>query len=105
LEHAGKKTVVAVHQEIAREVSGWLSRVFIERQNTGRMDLEAVEMGLRTTLHQAGAAALGQLLEYPEPAADQLQLPCSCGHTARYRELRPKTLTTVLGEATLWRPY
>jgi len=69
------------------------------------MDLEAAEMSLRTTLHQAGAAALEQLLEYPEPAFDQRQMPCSCGHTARYLELRAKTLTTVLGRARLRRPY
>ena len=62
-------------------------------------------MGLRTTLHQAGAAALGQLLEYPEPAPGQRQLPCPCGHMARYLDLREKTLTTVLGTARLRRPY
>ena len=82
-----------------------MSRVFTERQKEGRIDLEAVEMGLRTTLHQAGAAALGQLLEYPEPAVSQRQLPCPCGYTARYLELREKVLTTVLGRARLRRPY
>ena len=82
-----------------------MSRVFTERQNEGRIDLEAVEMGLRTTLHQAGAAALGQLLEYPEPPVGERQLPCPCGHTARYLELRDKILTTVLGKAKLRRPY
>ena len=82
-----------------------MSRVFSERENTGRIDLEAVEMGLRTTLHQAGAAALGQLLAYPEPSTIQRQLPCRCGHTARYLDLREKTLTTVLGQARLRRPY
>jgi hypothetical protein len=67
--------------------------------------LEAVEMDLRTTLHQAGAVALEQLLEYPEPTEGEHQLPCPCGHIARYLELRDKTLTTVLGKARLRRPY
>ena len=62
-------------------------------------------MDLRTTLHQAGAVALEQLLEYPEPAEEQRQLPCPCGHTARYLDLRDKTLMTVLGKARLRRPY
>jgi hypothetical protein len=33
--------------------------------------LEAVEMAFRAALHQAGAATLGQLLQFPEPAAGQ----------------------------------
>lgn len=69
------------------------------------MDLEAVEMGLRTSLHQSGALALEQLLQYPLPADGQRQLPCACGHTAQYIELRSKTLLTVVGPAKLERPY
>ena len=101
----GKKTVITVHQEIAREISGWLARIFTERQKTGRMDLEAVEMDLRTTLHQAGAAVLERVLQCPAPGDDQHGLPCPCGSTARYLELREKTLMTVLGKARLRRPY
>jgi hypothetical protein len=62
-------------------------------------------MDLRTTLHQAGAAALQRLLEYCEPEEDDRQLPCSCRHTARYLGLRDKTLVTVVGETRLRRPY
>jgi hypothetical protein len=40
-----------------------LDRIFAERKQTGGMDLEAVEMGLRAALHQAGAAAPSQLLQ------------------------------------------
>ena len=69
------------------------------------MDLEAVEMGLRTTLHHAGAAALSKLLQFPEPAAQQRALACPCGHPARYRELRSRRLLTVLGETELSRPW
>ena len=35
------------------------------------MDLEAVEMALRAALHQAGAAALSQLLQFAEPDAER----------------------------------
>jgi hypothetical protein len=69
------------------------------------MDLEAVEIGFRAALHQAGAAALTQLLQFPEPAADQRWIPCPCGHQARYRELRSRSLLTVLGEVELLRPW
>ena len=81
-----------------------LSRIFSERRQTGSMDLEAVEMGFRTALHQAGAAALSHLLQFPEPARDQREIPCRCGHQACYRELRSRALLTVLGEVRLVRP-
>jgi len=62
-------------------------------------------MALRAALHQAGAAALRHLLRFAEPAVGQRTLPCSCGRQARYRELRAKTVLTVLGAATIARPY
>ena len=69
------------------------------------MDLEAVEMGFRAVLHQAGAAALTQLLQFPEPAADERSIPCPCGHQARYREMRSRRLLSALGEVELSRPW
>jgi len=82
-----------------------LSRIFAERKQTGVLDLEAVEMGFRAALHQAGAAALTQLLQFAVPAADQRGIPCPCGHRAHYRELRSRRLLTALGEVELSRPY
>jgi len=105
LDRPGKKTAAAIHQEIAREVNTLLTRIFAERHKTGRTDLGAVEAALRTTLHQAGAAALSQLLQYEVPAPHQRQLSCPCGHIARYMDLRSKTLITAVGEAELRRPY
>jgi len=67
--------------------------------------LEAVEMALRAALHRAGAAALSQLLRFPEPAAGQRTLPCPCGSQARYRELRSRRILTALGEVELTRPW
>jgi hypothetical protein len=69
------------------------------------MDLEAVEMALRAAMHRAGAAALTQLLQLPEPAADQHAVPCPCGRQAGYRELRSRRILTVLGEVELTRPW
>ena len=62
-------------------------------------------MALRAAMHQAGAAALSQLLQFPEPAADQRAIPCACGQQARYRELRSRSVLTALGEVTLTRPW
>jgi hypothetical protein len=82
-----------------------LGRISAERKQTGGIDLEAVEMGFRAALHQAGAAALTQLLQFPQPAAEQCAIACPCGHQARYRELRSRRLLTALGEVELLRPW
>jgi Uncharacterised protein family (UPF0236) len=82
-----------------------LARIFAERKQTGALDLEAVEMAFRTAMHQAGAAALTQLLQFPEPAAGERAIACPCGHQARYRDLRSRRLLTVLGEVELLRPW
>jgi hypothetical protein len=56
-------------------------------------------------MHQAGASALTQLLRYDPPDADHRTIPCPCGHSAHYKELRSKTVLTVLGPVELTRPY
>ncbi|HEX4309214.1 MAG TPA: ISKra4 family transposase [Acidobacteriaceae bacterium] len=67
--------------------------------------MEAVETGLRAALHQAGAAALTELLRYEAPATGQHQLPCPCGHHAQYQGLRSKPVLTVVGPGRVERPY
>ena len=62
-------------------------------------------MGLRSALHEAGAKALSQLLQFEAPAPEQRQRPCPCGHQAQYQGLRSKPVLTVLGRATITRPY
>ena len=69
------------------------------------MDLEAVESALRSALHQAGAAGLSELLQFEAPTGPQRQLPCPCGHHARYQALRSKPMLTVLGPVRVSRPY
>jgi hypothetical protein len=76
-----------------------------ERNQKGQLDLEAVEMGLRSALLQAGAAALTQLLRYDPPDADHRAIACPCGHSAQFKELRSRTVLTVVGPVELKRPY
>src|SRR6266404_4180681 len=71
-----KKTAAAIHQEVAREINQLLGRVFAQRHKDGRTDLEAIESAMRAALHQAGAVALNELLQFVAPAADQRQSPC-----------------------------
>ena len=62
-------------------------------------------MAVRSAMHQAGAEALTNLLQFPAPLASQRSLPCSCGHQALYQELRAKPILTVLGNTEVSRPY
>jgi hypothetical protein len=86
-------------------MSALLRLVFEEQRKTGRLDLEAVEMALRAAMHRAGAAALTQLLRWEPPDADHREVPCGCGHTARYKEMRVKSFLSVIGTVEVRRPY
>jgi hypothetical protein len=65
--------------------------------------MEAVEMFVRESMHRAGAAALSHLLNEDPP--EQHAIPCSCGHSALYKELRSKPILTVVGPVEYQRPY
>ena len=62
-------------------------------------------MAVRSAMHQAGAAALTELLQFPAPPADQRTLACACGQQAHYRELRSKPVLTAVGKVEVSRPY
>ena len=62
-------------------------------------------MAVRSSMHQAGAAVLQQLLKFDPPRSEQRRVPCCCGHTAKYLELRCKLVQSVVGEVQCVRPY
>src|SRR5258708_37310971 len=103
LDTAGKKTAVEIHRAIDHEIDSLLQRIFAERHRTGGWDLEAIEMAFRAAMHHAGASGLTQLLTEEPPA--QRHLPCACGGTADYEELRSKPVLTAVGPARVLRPY
>ena len=105
MDSRGKKTAAAIHEEIAREVDQWLRVLFNGQRKTGHLDLEAIEMMMRSAMHRAGAAGIAELLQFPVPAAEQRTAPCSCGHTAHYRGLRSKPVLTAVGRVAVSRPY
>lgn len=45
------------------------------------------------------------MLRYDPPDADHRTISCPCGHSAHYKELRSKTVLTVVGPVELERPY
>ena len=72
-------------------------------RKTGHVDFEAVEMLVRSAMHQVGANTLTELVHFPVP--DQRNIPCPCGQQARYRELRSKIVLTAVGTVEVSRPY
>jgi hypothetical protein len=101
----GKKTAAAVLEEITGEVGQWLNVLFRGRRKTGHMDLEASEIMIRSAMHRVGAVGITQLLQFPAPSAEQRTLPCRCGHTSHYQELRSKSVLTAVGPVEVSRPY
>ena len=79
--------------------------VFQDRRKSGRLDLEATEMAVRSALHRAGAAALTQLLQFPVPRDESRSVPCPCGQPAPYHQLRTKPVLTAVGPVEVSRPY
>jgi len=77
--------------------------VFAGCRKTGRVDLEAVELLVRGSMHRAGAEILGRLLSRPSPPASRIS--CACGHSAHYHDTRPKQLLTSLGPVRFERGY
>ena len=62
-------------------------------------------MAMRVAMHQAGAAALSQLLRSEPPDSDQREIPCPCGQWARYRQMRSRRVLTAVGEVEFLRPW
>ena len=56
-------------------------------------------------MHQAGAAALSQLLRYEPPGVEEREISCPCGSNARYREMRSRRVLTAVGSVELLRPW
>ena len=60
-------------------------------------------MATRTASHQLGARLVEKLLS--APAEFEREVPCPCGQKARFHQMRPKQLLTILGPITIQRPY
>ena len=88
---------------MAQEVNRLLQVVFGSWRKTGQIDLEAVEVLVRNSMHRAGAAALQQLLGMP--VSHDQTVPCPCGRKARFHENRRKQLLTMLGPVVFERAY
>jgi hypothetical protein len=82
-----------------------LQRIFADRHKSGQLDLESVEMAIRSTVHQTGAEAVTELLRFPPPDEEDRSIPCACGHAAPYQGMRCRPVLTAVGWAQIDRPY
>lgn len=60
-------------------------------------------MATRTASHHLGARMVEKLLS--APTKFEREVPCPCGQKARFHQMRPKQLLTILGPITIQRPY
>ena len=60
-------------------------------------------MLVRDGMYRVGAVILSRVLSQGPP--EQRTIPCGCGQTAHYKELRSKPIITVVGAVRFERPY
>ena len=72
-------------------------------RKSGQLDLEAVELLIRGSMHRVGATILSRLLTPTAPAPGEA--PCACGQMAHYHDTRPRQLLTALGPVQFERGY
>jgi hypothetical protein len=88
-----------------RHVRASIPENLADRHRIGQLDLEAIELAIRSTVHQTGAEAITELLRFEPPDRDHRSLPCACGHAAQYVGMRSRPVLTAVGWATIDRAY
>src|SRR5262249_36776735 len=92
------KTMAAARDQAVQALEHQFQQIFADRHRTGLLDLEAVELAIRSTVHETGAAAIRELSRCHPPERDHRAIPCACGHTAKYEGMRSRpVLTAVAG--------
>jgi hypothetical protein len=67
--------------------------------------LEALELALRSSMHQIGGVLLEKLLNSDGGGYRGARIPCGQGHGAEFVEYRGKEVVTVLSRVTVQRAY
>ena len=69
------------------------------------MDLESLEIQIRSSMHYVGSVMLEKLLNSDGGDYRGSTLPCDKGHVSEFKEYREKQLLTVLGPVRVKRAY
>ena len=92
-------------EEIEQEIEGFLARVLRDQDRMGHLDLEALELALRSSMHQIGGVLLEKLLNSDEGGYAGTRTKCGQGHLAEFVEYRRKEVLTVLSRVAVQRAY
>lgn len=76
-----------------------------DRGSNSRIDLEAIEMCIRSSMHNIGSKVLETLLNADGGGYKGKSIPCNNGHTYEFSEYRKKAVLTVLGSVEVNRAY
>ena len=76
-----------------------------DRDKLGHLDLESLEIHIRSSMHHVGSIILGKLLSSDNGDYRGRTLPCEKGHVSEFKEYRDKELLTVLGPVKVNRAY
>jgi Uncharacterised protein family (UPF0236) len=76
-----------------------------ERERNGRLDFEALEMAVRSRLHEMGGHLVERLLDIDQGGYQGPRVGCGEGHEAEFVSYRRKQVVTVLSPVTVHRAY
>ena len=82
-----------------------MDRIIALVNKEGRIDLESLEMCIRSSMHEVGGSILETLLNADGGGYEGKSIPCGHGHTYEFLEYRNKEVMTVLGAVKITRAY
>ena len=101
----GKKTAEAIRKEVSREVDATAAHHFPRPQSDWPTRSGSVETAIRVR-HASGRGLRADATAAIRAAGCRTpDVPCSCGHAARFKELRQKSFLSVVGTVEVRRPY
>ena len=78
---------------------------FRDRDKLGHLDLESLEIYIRSSMHAVGSVILEKLLNSDGGDYRGRTQPCEKGHVFEFKEYRDKEVLTLLGPVTIRRSY
>ncbi len=82
-----------------------MTRALRDQERTGHWDLEALELAIRSSLHQIGGVLLEKLMNSDGGGHGGTRIACGQGHQAEFVEYRGKEVLTVLSAVEVQRAY
>lgn len=82
-----------------------MRRALKDQEALGHVDLEALELAIRASMHQIGGALLEKLLNADGRGHRGTRINCGNGHQAEFVDYRSKEILTVLSPVEVERAY